>query len=174
MGFNSRAVLGALATLLFVLAVPAADGIIGSTPALMPHSAKADTVDKQSASYRGKSKNGQPISFQLVRKGSRARVTNLAVDVVTECWADQNMDGVQDKVVAHITELGGSVSSEGEVDVYFAPDDDTEYVVEGTITGAKAKLNVIVGGRFGPDGTPNAGSLDCDNWGTRYKAKQRR
>ena len=37
-----------------------------------------------------------------------------------------------------------------------------------------AKLNVVVGGRFGPDGIPNSGDLECDNWGTRYKATRTR
>ena len=93
--------------------------------------------------------------------------------MVTECWADLDHDGVQDKVVAHIKHLSGKVSRIGEVDVYFAPDDDTEYIVEGKLTGRRARLNVIVGGRFGPDGVPNGGDLDCDNWGTIYKAKRR-
>ncbi len=93
---------------------------------------------------------------------------------MTECWSDIDDDGIPDRIVAHITKLTGKVLPNGALEVYYAPDDDTEYLVEGTLKKRKAKLNVVVGGRFGADGIPNAGELECDNWGTRYKAKARR
>jgi hypothetical protein len=158
-----RLLLGsAILVLLFAIA-----GIAGA------HEASAPAAAKQKVRFAGAAKNGQPISFRVVTKGGKSRIKGLAVDVVTECWADLNADGVEDKIVAHITNLNGKVSRSGEVEVYYAPDDDTEYIVEGTLVNRVAKLNVIVGGRFGPDGIPNAGNLECDNWGTRYKAKAR-
>ena len=124
--------------------------------------------------FAGQSKAGQPISFRVVTKDGRSRIKGLAVDVVTECWADLNGDGVEDKIVAQIRKLSGRLSRDGVVDVYYAPDDDTEYLVEGKLKGRTAKLNVVVGGRFSSDGIPNGGDLDCDNWGTRYKATRQR
>lgn len=124
--------------------------------------------------FKGKSKSGQPIRFRVVTKAGRSKIKGLAVNVVTECWADLNNDGVEDKVVARIRKLSGRLSRDGVVDVYYAPDDDTEYLVEGRLKGRTAKLNVVVGGRFSADGIPNGGDLECDNWGTRYKARQRR
>lgn len=144
---------------------------VALAPAAGPDGDKASAKSK--VRYSGTAKNGQPISFRVVTKAGKSRIKGLAVDVVTECWADLNDDGLEDNVVAHITKLHGKVSRQGLVEVYYAPDDDTEYVVEGKIVGKVAKLNVIVGGRFSPEGIPNAGNLDCDNWGTRYKAKQR-
>jgi hypothetical protein len=129
---------------------------------------------KQVVKYRGKSKAGLPIRFRVVFKKGKGQVKGLAVDVMTECWSDIDDDGIPDRIVAHIRKLKGRVLPNGALEVYYAPDDDTEYLVEGTLKKRKAKLNVVVGGRFGPDGIPNAGDLECDNWGTRYKAKARR
>jgi hypothetical protein len=127
---------------------------------------------KRVVRYSGTSKKGQPISFRLVTKAGKTKVTHLNVDVLTTCWADLDHDGFQDQIVAHITGLHGQLTAEGQVSVYYSPDEDTEYVVEGKLTGTRAHLNVIAGGRFGPDGIPNAGDIDCDNWGTRYTAKR--
>ena len=82
------------------------------------------------------SKNGQPIGFRVVTKDGRSKIKGLAVNVVTECWADLNGDGIEDKVVAQIRKLSGKLSRDGTVDVYYAPDDDTEYVVEGKLKAA--------------------------------------
>ena len=159
------------ASICTVLALALAGTALGHGPgAAKPEAGKGTAAKKQTVRYRGHSKAGQPIRFRVVTKGAKSRIKGLAVDVITECWADLNGDGVADKLVAHITKLSGKLSSTGVVDVYYAPDDDTEYVVEGTLRGRVAKLNVIVGGRFGPDGTPNGGDIECDNWGTRYKA----
>jgi hypothetical protein len=129
----------------------------------------------KSGHYTGQSNAGLPVSFDVVRNGSRAKIENLAVDVDTECWNDADHDGVSDRLVAHITGLKGSVSRSGEVDVYYAPDDDTEYVVEGTIKGGDARLLVTAGGSWDTAGNPSpAGPLQCDNWGTRYKAGKNR
>jgi hypothetical protein len=132
------------------------------------------TGGRTTVKFAGQSKNGQPISFRVVTKGGKSKIKGLAVNVVTECWADLNGDGVEDKVVAQIRKLSGRLSRDGVVDVYYAPDDDTEYLVEGKLKGRTAKLNVVVGGRFSSDGIPNGGDLDCDNWGTRYKATRQR
>jgi hypothetical protein len=163
-----------LCSICLALALVMAGTAGARAPAPGKPEANAPAAAKRTANYRGQAKNGQPISFRVVTKGGKSRIKGLAVDVVTECWADLNDDGIEDKIVAHITKLHGKVSRSGEVDVYYAPDDDTEYIVEGTLINNKAKLNVIVGGRFSPDGIPNAGDLDCDNWGTRYKAKPAR
>jgi hypothetical protein len=132
------------------------------------------TGGKTTVKFAGHSKAGQPISFRVVTKAGKSKIKGLAVNVVTECWADLNDDGVEDKVVAQIRKLSGRLSPDGVVDVYYAPDDDTEYLVEGRLKGRTAKLNVVVGGRFSADGIPNGGDLQCDNWGTRYKAARKR
>jgi len=125
----------------------------------------------KSGHYEGTGPNGHRIAFDVVRKGSRAKIQNLAVDVDTECWSDLNSDGVSDTLLAHVAGLQGSVSRFGEVDVYFAPDDDTEYVVEGTIKRGIAKLEVTVGGSWDLNGQRSpTGLLQCDNWGDRYTA----
>jgi hypothetical protein len=146
----------------------------GSAPADSREAVAPAAEDgKKKVRYRGESKSGQPIRFRLVERGSRAKVKHLAVDVVTECWADQDHDGNADKIVAHITGLHGRVLATGEFEVYYAPDEDTEYSISGRLVDGKARLNVVVGGWFGPDGIPNAGTLQCDNWGALYKAKPR-
>jgi hypothetical protein len=150
-------ILAAAGAVVLVLASAWMNGAEGATAKRVQH-------------FSGLSKAGQPISFRVVTKAGRSKIKGLAVDVVTECWADLDGDGVEDKVVAQIRKLSGRLSRDGIVDVYYAPDDDTEYVVDGKLKGRTAKLNVVVGGRFGPDGIPNAGDLECDNWGTRYKA----
>jgi hypothetical protein len=125
----------------------------------------------KSGHYEGKDSAGHPISFDVVRNGARAKVQNLAVDVNTECWSDLNHDGLSDRLLAHVSGLDGGIYRTGEVDVYYAPDDDTEYVVEGTIEKGIAKLYVTVGGSWDEAGMPSPlGPLQCDNWGARYKA----
>ena len=153
-------ILAAAAAAVLVLASASMNGAEGATAKRVQH-------------FSGVSKAGQPISFRVVTKDGRSKIKGLAVNVVTECWADLNGDGVEDKIVAQISKLSGKLSRDGVVDVYYAPDDDTEYVVEGKLKGRTAKLNVVVGGRFGPDGIPNAGDLECDNWGTRYKVTRK-
>ena len=132
------------------------------------------SADKVKAGhYDGKSNAGNAISFDVVRNGSKTRVENLSADVKTECWADSDQDGVSDTLVAHVSNLSGKITRAGELDVFYAPDEDTEYVVQGSIVDGLAKLNVIVGGNWDAAGMPNtAGPFACDNWGTRYKAER--
>lgn len=150
-------ILAAAAAVVLILASAWTNGAEGATSKRVQH-------------FSGQSKAGQPISFRVVTKAGKSKIKGLAVDVVTECWADLNDDGIEDKVVAQIRKLSGRLSRGGVVDVYYAPDDDTEYVVEGKLKGRTAKLNVVVGGQFSSDGIPNGGDLECDNWGTRYRA----
>jgi hypothetical protein len=125
--------------------------------------------------YRGTSKAGYPIKFTLVERNGRQRIKRLSVDVVTECWADQDDNGVSDQVVAQIDGLSGKVYRDGTIEVFYAPNEDTEYVVDGTLSDTgKARMNVVVGGYFSAEGVPDGGSLECDNWGTIYKARSRR
>lgn len=147
---------------------------VAAAAAVATVSGAGATGGKTTVKFAGHSKAGQPISFRVVTKGGKSKIKGLAVNVVTECWADLNDDGVEDKVVAQIRKLSGRLSRDGVVDVYYAPDDDTEYVVEGNLKGRTAKLNVVVGGQFSADGIPNGGDLECDNWGTRYKAHKGR
>ena len=163
-----------LAVAATAILVSVAVGIGGDPPGAA--GAQAAGEGKQKVRYKGKSRSGQPIRFTVVERQGRARITKLSVDVVAECWADADFDGNADKIVAHISGLDGKVSRDGLVEVYYAPDDDTEYLVDGVLggKGEAARLNVVVGGYFSADGVPNGGALECDNWGAIYKAKPRR
>ena len=121
--------------------------------------------------YSGTSEAGLPISFRVVTKDGRTKIMRARRRRAHRVLVRHQPRRIQDQLVAHITKLRGKVFPDGTLEVYYAPDDDTEYLVEGTLKKRKAKLNVVVGGRFGADGIPNAGDFDCDNWGTRYQAK---
>jgi hypothetical protein len=160
-------------TVIAVVAVASLVAGLGAAPASDGGDAAAKPGGK--VKYKGKSKAGYPIQFTLVERNGRQRIKRLAVDVVTECWADHNDDGASDEVVARIGGLSGKVYRDGTIEVFYAPNEDTEYVVDGTLSeSGKARMNVVVGGYFSADGVPDAGALECDNWGTIYKAKQRR
>ncbi len=123
--------------------------------------------------YAGTNAGGLPISFDVAGSKTKPTVENFAVDVNTECWSDTDNDGESDTLVAHITGFGAKVKKDGSFDIYYAPDDDTEFEFNGVISKGKAKVDVIVGGTFDPDGTPSlVGALQCDSWGEAYNAKR--
>jgi hypothetical protein len=112
------------------------------------------------------------MSFD-VTGGPKPAIENFAVDVDTECWNDFNHDGDSDILVAHITGFGGHIHKDGSFDIYYAPDDDTEFEFSGRIDNGKAKVSVIVGGTFDASGAPNlVGAYQCDSWGDTYRAKR--
>ena len=127
-------------------------------------------AETQPGHYAGSNSIGREISFDVVSSGDGFGIRNLAVDADTECWDDYDGDGAQDTLLTHITGLEGKVQ-EGMVDVYYAPDEDTEFSIDGKISGSAASVDVWVGGFFDADGTPNPyGLYECDNWGEPYEA----
>jgi hypothetical protein len=159
------ALLGAVIAL--VLAAGAALAADSPDPA-----AGKQRASKLLGQYKGHNGRGRPISF--VVSGAKPAVENLSVDVDVECWNDYDDDGNSDTLIAHITGFHGRVKKDGTFDIYYAPDDDTEFEFTGKIDDGKAKVNALVGGTFNADGTPSpAGAYQCDSWGARYRAKQR-
>ena len=124
--------------------------------------------------YAGTNDAGRPISFDLVQQGDDVAVLNTVVDVDTECWDDYDGDGLTDVLLAHVGALTGNVK-QGRVDVFYSPDDDTEFSIEGPIESGQAVLDVVAGGFFDATGIPNAaGTFECDSWGSTYIANLQR
>jgi hypothetical protein len=122
--------------------------------------------------YEGASNAGRTMSFD-VTGGPHPAIENFAVDVDVECWNDVNDDGESDTIVAHITGFGGHIHKDSSFDIYYAPDDDTEFEFSGTVAKGKATVDVIVGGTFDLAGTPDmVGGYQCDSWGDTYRAKR--
>ncbi len=120
--------------------------------------------------YAGTNDAGRAISFDLVRQGDGVDVLNTVVDVDTECWDDYDGDGLTDVLLVHVGALTGNVK-QGHLDVFYAPDDDTEFSIEGPIENGQAVLDVVVGGLFNATGIPNVvGEFECDSWGSTYIA----
>jgi hypothetical protein len=129
-----------------------------------------DETDAETGHYAGSDAAGNPISFDVVDSGGGQAVRNLAVDADTECWDDYDGDGQSDTLLVHVGGLEGKLV-EGAVDVYYAPDEDTEYSVDGPIEDGRATLDVWVGGKFEAGGFPSAtGPFECDGWGVTYVA----
>jgi len=157
-----------LAAAVLLLSISASAAFAGHGSHASGHSA----AKKIKGHYTGASAAGHAISFDVKGHGSKLAVENLAVDVDTECWDDFDQDGAPDTLIAHVPSLDGNLR-DGVLDIYFAPDDDTEYVVEGKIVKGKARLNVVVGGFWDANGFPSlSGPFQCDNWGDVYKAKR--
>ena len=122
--------------------------------------------------YAGTNGAGRSMSFD-VTGSKKFQIENFAVDVDTECWNDFDGDDQSDQLLTHITDFSGNVKSNGSFDIYYAPDDDTEFEFSGTLNKGKANVDVIVGGTFDADGTPNlVGVYQCDSWGDTYQAKR--
>ena len=149
-------------------------GLLAAIALAVP--ADSATAGKQRASklaghYRGHNRGGRSVSFDVT--GVKPKIKNFSIAVDVECWNDFDNDGQSDRLVAQITGFKGKVRKDGGFDIYYAPDDDTEFEFSGTIDDRKAKVDAIVGGTFNADGTPDpAGPYQCDSWGARYRAKQ--
>ena len=147
---------------------------IAASGALAGNSSGSGKPTVKTGHYEGASAAGRPIAFDVAKAGKRVRLENLAIDVETECWSDVNLDGLADTLIAHVFDLAGKVTGAGEVEVFYSPDDDTEYVVEGTIKKGVARLNAVIGGSWDYYGMHSAaGPLQCDNWGETYTATRR-
>ena len=121
--------------------------------------------------YSGANAAGRPVSFDVVDSATGPVIANFAVDVDTECWDDYNGDGADDTLLVHIAGFGGKIADDGSFDIYYAPDDDTEFEFDGTIADGETAVDVVAGGHFNSDGTPNmTGSYECDSWGDTYSA----
>lgn len=133
-------------------------------------------VDQLSGHYAGVGDDdGLPISFDVgydKREGTLV-VRGLSFETETECWNDGDGDGVDDSLVARVAGLGGEVDPDGYFEITYAPDEDSEFYVEGILDGGEAELYIEVGGFFALDGTPlTGGPLECDSWGEDYSASK--
>jgi hypothetical protein len=121
--------------------------------------------------YVGANDVGRAVSFDIVRDGDLAAVDNFAADVDTDCWDDLDGDGYSDTLLTHVGGLSGKVDASGAIDVYYAPDDDTEYSVDGRLADGQATMDVVVGGYWDRNGNPSfVGPYQCDSWGSDYTA----
>ncbi len=121
--------------------------------------------------YSGANATGRRVSFDVVNGADGPAIANFAVDADTECWGDYNGDGLDDNLLVHVTGYSGEIDEDGRYDIYYAPDDDTEFEFDGTIANGQTAVDVLVGGHFNPDGIPNlAGTYECDSWGDTYSA----
>lgn len=121
--------------------------------------------------YSGTNATGRQVSFDVVNGPLGPVIANFAVDVDTECWGDYDGDGRSDNLLTHITGFSGKIATDGSYDIYYAPDEDTEFEFDGTIAHGATAVDVTVGGHFNPDGTPNlVGPYECDSWGDTYAA----
>ncbi len=128
-------------------------------------------LDSDYGHYAGANATGRPVSFDLVRQAGDPVIENFAVDVDTECWGDYDNNGQSDTLLVHVTGFGDTVNDDGTFDIYFAPDDDTEFEFTGQISGGQVAVDVTVGGHFDSNGTPNlVGAYECDSWGDTYNA----
>lgn len=159
---------------LLIAAIALLTASITASGALAGDSSGSGKEKVKTGHYVGKSASERPISFDVVKAGKKVRIENLAIDVETECWSDLDLDGLSDILIAHVFDLAGKVTGAGEVDIFYSPDDDTEYVVQGTIKKGTARLSAVIGGSWDYYGLHNpAGPLQCDNWGETYTATRR-
>ena len=121
--------------------------------------------------YAGANAAGRAVSFDVVKGSEIDTIENFAVDVDTECWGDYDHDGADDALLVHVNGFGDEIAEDGSFDIYYAPDEDTEFEFSGTIRNGQVAVDVTVGGHFNPDGTPNVlGAYECDSWGDTYNA----
>jgi hypothetical protein len=130
---------------------------------------------RDSGHYEGTNDAGLAISFDVVRDaGGASRVANLSAEVMAECYDERSTSEEPVNTVVRIEGLSGSVSKLGEVDIRYAPDEDTSHEVSGRITGDEARFDVSITGLFDELGNPDpAGVLSCDSFGSEYSASQR-
>ena len=163
----------ALVAMILTVGLAAGTALAAAPSGSVSHGSNGGT--KVTGHYKGKNKAGRQMSFDVVGRGNKLRVKDFAVDVDTECWNDFNNDGESDRLLAHITGFDARLKRNNTFDIYYAPDDDTEFQFTGKLAKGKAKVNVIVGGTFNPDGTPStAGPYQCDSWGAKYSARAKR
>lgn len=133
-------------------------------------------IEDLSGHYAGTGdEGGLPISFDVSfdQAAGALQVNNLGFQTDTECYNDLDEDGEDDTLVAQISGLESEVDSDGAFEIDYAPDDDTEFYVEGYLEDGQAELYLEVGGYFAADGTPQAGGpYECDSWGEDYTASR--
>jgi hypothetical protein len=119
---------------------------------------------------------GLPISFDVAYdpESGGFRISDMAFDTSTDCYDAEGLD-LPDPLVVHISGLGGEVGSDGSFEIDYAPDEDTDYYVEGELGDGEATMDLEVDGYFLLDGTPLFGgpdpdALECDSWGETYDA----
>ena len=119
--------------------------------------------------YAGGDGEGHTLSFDVKRKNGRLAITNFNINVVVECWG-----GEPASLVARIRGFGSPVSANGLFEIFYSPDDDTEFSFDGRIEKDRGGVEVVAGGTFDVDGTPSpTGAYQCDSWGERYSFKHK-
>ena len=139
------------------------------------HAKPSSSAKRMQGHYAGQNRADRSISFDVVRSKGKLAVENFAVDVDTECWNDFDGDGNSDRLLVHIGGFSSRLSKDGSFDIYYAPDDDTEFEFTGALGKRRPKVDVIVGGTFTSLGIPDfAGAYQCDSWGDTYKVTSSR
>jgi hypothetical protein len=137
------------------------------------------TVDSTVGHYSGVGEDGGlPIEFDVTYDADAGafQIANLGFDTSTDCY-DAAGDDLADPVVVRIRDLSGEVDSDGAFEIDYAPDEDTDYYVDGVLADGTATMDLEVGGYFLFDGTPltsgaDPDALECDSWGETYDASR--
>jgi hypothetical protein len=120
--------------------------------------------------YTGVGPGGLPISFDVVEGDDprRALIKAIDVDVAGDCLNELTGQEFGIKTV-HVRGLDGTIV-DGDVEIDFI-DGVNEYLLFGTISDGRARLEVSIDGYFDLDGTANPlGSIYCDNDEPTYTA----
>jgi hypothetical protein len=113
--------------------------------------------------YTGVGPDGLPISFDVVEGDDpdRALIKAIDVDVAGDCLNGLTGQEFGIKTV-HVLGVDGTIV-DGDVDVDFI-DGENEYLLFGTLSDGRARLEVSIDGYFDLGGTPNPlGGMYCDN-----------
>lgn len=128
--------------------------------------------------YEGVGDDGYAISFDVARDPASDGylLTNLSVDIVADCSAESDIFGNEFQLVTHLRPapgFEGKISSTGDVEFDYEPDEFTLYSIYGSLAGGAAELEAEVSGYFDREGYPDVeGDMDCDSFGATYSATQ--
>ena len=99
--------------------------------------ATAAPAHKLVGHYRGHNQGGRSVSFDVA--GAKPKIKNFSIAVDVECWNGDDNDGQSDRLLAQITGFHGKVKKDGSFDIYYAPDDDTEFQFSGVLKRARRR-----------------------------------
>ncbi len=168
-----------------VRAAPARDGTVlegairlavsasgsGSCHAKRPFEARLDKTGalppaSDEGHYTGSSEDSLPISFDIVgeTESGRAKITDIAVDVMARCIDLVELDDFMPRVV-HLSGIDGWVNEDGEIYAEELEEvSQSEWNVFGEVSNGVARVEVWMDGMFGPNGLPDPlGDLYCEN-----------
>jgi hypothetical protein len=154
----------------------------GSCHAKRPFEARLDKTDallprSDEGHYTGSSEDedGLPISFDIVgeTESGRAKITNIAVDVMARCIDLVEFDDFLPRVV-HLSGIRGWVDEDGEIYAETLEEvSQSEWNVFGELGNGVARVEVWMDGMFGPDGVPDPlGDFYCENDEPIYTAER--